>query len=99
MDKALPLFTSIISILGTQLGAKTFTTVLSACAELGTPPALVVGKLLHSKITENMWDTHLAVAVMEMYTKCGDPQTALAVWKQLNSANFPVNSIQILKFL
>eukprot|EP00026_Physarum_polycephalum_P001143 Phypoly_transcript_01144.p1 GENE.Phypoly_transcript_01144~~Phypoly_transcript_01144.p1 ORF type:complete len:1168 (+),score=70.91 Phypoly_transcript_01144:126-3629(+) len=56
---------------------------LTACASMGTQPALEIGKRVHSIATSFNWNQPtLFNALVAMYTKCGEPETAIQLWKQ-----------------
>eukprot|EP00026_Physarum_polycephalum_P001283 Phypoly_transcript_01284.p1 GENE.Phypoly_transcript_01284~~Phypoly_transcript_01284.p1 ORF type:complete len:1084 (+),score=72.14 Phypoly_transcript_01284:226-3477(+) len=57
--------------------------VLTACARVGTPVALEIGKRAHLLATAAKWTQPTVFsALVTMYTKCGSPETALHIWKQ-----------------
>eukprot|EP00026_Physarum_polycephalum_P001220 Phypoly_transcript_01221.p1 GENE.Phypoly_transcript_01221~~Phypoly_transcript_01221.p1 ORF type:complete len:1144 (-),score=203.04 Phypoly_transcript_01221:57-3488(-) len=68
--------------------------VLTACAVLGTPAALDVGKQVHSLLDERK-DIEVGVALMtalvNMYAKCGTPEIAVSVWRDMTSRGVPSN--------
>lgn len=61
----------------------TFTCILLACASLGQT-SLALGKSIHKKIAASgEIDERMLTSLMTMYTKCGQPQVALALWRSI----------------
>lgn len=62
--------------------------VLTACAALGTPGALAVGKQVHSLLLQKQdikVDVVLMTALINMYTKCNAPGEAVNAWRDMTS--------------
>lgn len=59
------------------------TSMLAACATLGTPAALVIGKSVHLLPSPNERDVKVESALILMYTKCGEPDRALREWDRV----------------
>lgn len=78
----------------TSYNAVTCVCVLTACASLGTPAALSVGKQVHDFLlqqSEVIVDVALMTALISMCAKCGTPQTALQVWRDMTLFGVPSN--------
>lgn len=88
----IPLWERLRSV--SSYSAITCVCVLTACAALGTPAALSVGQQVHTLLSQQsdiVVDVVLMTALISMYAKCGDPQTALQVWRDLTSYGVPSN--------
>lgn len=62
------------------------TSVLSACASLGT---LDFGRWVHEYIDQRgiKWDTHIGTAIVDMYAKCGCIEMALQIFNNMPQRN------------
>jgi pentatricopeptide repeat protein len=64
----------------------TYNCVLAACADIG-PPAITVGTQIHSLlIKDKVEQEDIVVALLNMYTRCGQPLNSLALWKNFTSS-------------
>lgn len=67
------------------------TSILSTCAKIG-PQALNNGIEVHSQVSASKTlqpDLQYYAALVNMYSKCGQPNTALLVWETLQQGNLP----------
>eukprot|EP01112_Ceratiomyxa_fruticulosa_P018612 TRINITY_DN5986_c0_g1_i1.p1 TRINITY_DN5986_c0_g1~~TRINITY_DN5986_c0_g1_i1.p1 ORF type:complete len:638 (+),score=94.87 TRINITY_DN5986_c0_g1_i1:51-1964(+) len=72
------------------VSVKTFTEGLVACGNLG-PTALETGKKIHALIQQRNTpiDTKMYNQLIEMYTRCGEPQTALKIFESQKNVLTP----------
>lgn len=63
-----------------------YTSLLSACSKIG-PSALRDGIQIQSEVTKSTLhpDELYHAALVNMYTKCGQPDTALSLWEAIQS--------------
>ncbi|KAF4356374.1 hypothetical protein F8388_013239 [Cannabis sativa] len=75
----------------------TFLGVLSACAHLG---GLILGQCLHAYISKTKWINDLAVgtALVDMYAKVGDPNSAWKIFDNLQKKDVKAWTSMILGF-
>ncbi|PKA55094.1 Pentatricopeptide repeat-containing protein [Apostasia shenzhenica] len=75
----------------------TIVAVLSACSQLG---AVGAGKWIHSYIKKNGFDLnyHLTTSLIDMYSKCGDLENAIKVFRSVKQRDVFVWSSMIAGF-
>ncbi|XP_022984447.1 pentatricopeptide repeat-containing protein At4g38010-like [Cucurbita maxima] len=83
--ESLELFSKILT-LGISPDGIIVTTVLSACASLGT---LGFGTRVHEYIDQRgiKWDIHIGTAIVDMYAKCGCIEMALQIFNNMPQRN------------
>ncbi|XP_031736963.1 pentatricopeptide repeat-containing protein At4g38010 isoform X1 [Cucumis sativus] len=83
--QSLELF-SMMRTLGISPDAIILTSVLSACASLGT---LDFGTWVHEYINQRgiKWDIHIGTAIVDMYAKCGCIEMALKIFYSMSQRN------------
>ncbi|CAN8328455.1 unnamed protein product [Cochlearia groenlandica] len=85
-DEALELFSLMQTSSSVKPDGHILTSVLSACASLG---AVDYGRWIHEYVISAgiKWDTHIGTAIVDMYAKCGNIDTALEVFNGITSKN------------
>ncbi|KAF3789783.1 Pentatricopeptide repeat-containing protein [Nymphaea thermarum] len=84
-DEALEMFRKLCEQ-GTKPDDATIVAVLPVCAQLG---ALKLGRWIHEKVVENRHKQNVSVmnALVDMYAKCGDLETARSVFNEIPQKN------------
>lgn len=88
-----------LSMASRDFSETTYISVLTACANSGTSDALEIGMQIQTQFFGNLGAPSSSVklysALINMFTKCGKPETALQLWKRVSSFVQP-NSIMYI---
>lgn len=97
-EKALEMFFKMVEEKGVKANDLTLVSVLSTCAKTG---ALETGMRIHNYITSNGFRLHdaLGAALVDMYAKCGDIQSASQVFGDTKEKEIRTWSVMIWGFV
>eukprot|EP01112_Ceratiomyxa_fruticulosa_P012827 TRINITY_DN3578_c0_g1_i14.p1 TRINITY_DN3578_c0_g1~~TRINITY_DN3578_c0_g1_i14.p1 ORF type:complete len:143 (-),score=39.22 TRINITY_DN3578_c0_g1_i14:284-712(-) len=78
----------------------TYINILSAISNLG-PTALEKGKQIHQHITQHKLDTDVILlnSLIQMYTKCGEPNKSIELYDQMIANNITPTEITFTNIL